>query len=114
MLEKILNITPESDLDYRAAMRAVRYLESCIGGAIAFIALTTLAIKVEPAFAVLGGIALYFSLMCHRMYVGWMSKAQSMFTELEPSDYMGITISAVLRGIVAFFVTHMLMMVLVG
>jgi hypothetical protein len=101
-------------MDHIAAMRAVRHLEYCIGGAIAFIALTALAIKVEPAFAVLGGIALYFSLMCQRMYVGWMSKARSMFTELEASDYMGITISAVLRGIVAFFVTHMLITIIVG
>ena len=49
MLEKILNLTPESDLDYDTAIKAIRYLESSIIGFVAFIALSILAANGEPA-----------------------------------------------------------------
>ena len=105
MLEKILNLTPESDLDYDTAIKAIRYLESSIIGFVAFIALSILAARGEPGFAAFGGLALYGSLMCHRMYIGWMSKARASLSWLDPSDYMGIIISAFLRAWVAGFVT---------
>ena len=105
MLEKILNLTPESDLDYDTAIKAIRYLESSIIGFVAFIALSILAARGEPGFAAFGGLALYGSLMCHRMYIGWMSKARASLSWLDPSDYMGIFISAFLRAWVAGFVT---------
>lgn len=105
MLEKILNLTPESDFDYDTAIKAIRYLESSIIGFVAFIALSILATRGEPGFAAFGGLALYGSLMCHRMYIGWMSKARASLSWLDPRDYMGIIISAFLRAWVAGFVT---------
>jgi hypothetical protein len=69
MLEKILNLTAESDSDYDTAIKAIRYLESSIIGFVAFIALSILAARGEPGFAALSGLALYGSLICHKTYM---------------------------------------------
>jgi hypothetical protein len=101
MIEKLLGIDPDNHI----ARKAVGYLRQCLLGTLAFVALEISAIYYQPELAYLGGIALYYALMCQRMYVGWMSKVESHLPDLEPSDYAGIFLSMILRGLAAYSVT---------
>ena len=101
MIAKLLRINTDNHI----ARKAVGYLRQCLLGALAFVALGISAIYYHPELAYMAGIALYYALMCQRMYVGWMSKVESRLPDLEPGDYAGIFISMILRGLAAYCVT---------
>jgi hypothetical protein len=101
VIEKLLGI----ETDNQIARKAVGYLRQCVIGALAFVTLEMAAMFYKPELVYLAGMALYYSLMCQRMYVGWLSKVESHLPDLEPGDYAGIFISLILRGLLAYLVT---------